>query len=82
MRRVKGGMGALSDALCRSIAANGGEVRLRTPVQRILVEDGRATGVELRDGTRISARAVVSNLDKPATLFGLVGRERLDTATI
>ncbi|HTO71316.1 MAG TPA: NAD(P)/FAD-dependent oxidoreductase [Myxococcota bacterium] len=82
MRRVKGGMGALSDALCRSIAANGGEVRLRTPVRRIVVENGRATGVELRDGTRIAARAVISNLDKPATLFGLVGREHFDAETI
>jgi len=82
MRRVKGGMGALSDALCRSIAEKGGEVRLRSAVRRIVVEGGRATGVELRDGTRLSARAVVSNLDKPATLFGLVGREHLDADTI
>src|SRR4029077_9151238 len=56
MRRVKGGMGALSEALCRSIADKGGEVRLKTPVQRILIESGRAAGVELRDGTRITAR--------------------------
>jgi phytoene dehydrogenase-like protein len=49
MRRVKGGMGALSEALCRLVAEKGGEVRLETPVRRILVEGGRATGVELRD---------------------------------
>src|SRR4029453_14681147 len=73
MRRVKGGMGALAEALCRSIAEKGGEVRLKTPVRRILIEDGRAIGVELRDGQRITARAVLSNLDKPATLFALVG---------
>ncbi|HXK21717.1 MAG TPA: NAD(P)/FAD-dependent oxidoreductase [Myxococcota bacterium] len=78
MRRVKGGMGSLSDALCRLIAAEGGEVRFKTPVRRIVVEDDRAIGVELRDGTRITARAVVSNLDKPATFFGLVGRNHLD----
>jgi phytoene dehydrogenase-like protein len=77
MRRVKGGMGMLSEALCRSIADKGGEVRTKTGVRSILVEDGCATGVELRDGTRITARAVLSNLDKPATLFELVGR-RLD----
>jgi len=82
MRRVRGGMGSLSEALGRSIADNGGEVRLRTPVRRILVEGRRAAGVELRDGERITARAVVSNLDKPATLFGLVGREHLDADCI
>ena len=80
MRRVKGGMGSLSEALCRSIADKGGEVRLKTPVRRVLIEDGRAAGVELRDGQRITARAVLSNLDKPATFFGLVGREHLDAA--
>jgi phytoene dehydrogenase-like protein len=82
MRRVKGGMGSLSEALARSIADKGGEVRLKTPVQRVLIRDGRATGVELRDGRCITARVVVSNLDKAATCFGLVGREYLDAATI
>lgn len=82
MRRVRGGMGSLSEALCRSIANKGGEVRLKTAVRRVLIEDGRATGVELRDGQRVTARAVVSNLDKPATLFGLVGREHLDASCI
>jgi phytoene dehydrogenase-like protein len=82
MRRVKGGMGSLSEALRRSITDKGGEVRTRTPVTRVLVEGGRATGVELRDGQRITARAVVSNLDKAATLFGLVGREHLGDEVI
>ena len=82
MRRVKGGMGSLSEALCRSIADKGGEVRLKASVERVLIENGRAIGVELRGGERITARAVVSNLDKPATLFGLVGREHLDSASI
>jgi len=81
MRRVKGGMGVLSEALRRSITDKGGEVRTKTGVGRIVIEDGRATGVELRDGTRLTARAVLSNLDKPATLFGLVGREHLDADT-
>lgn len=82
MRRVKGGMGALSEALERAIVARGGEVRLKTPVREILVDEGRAVGVALKDGTRITARAVVSNLDKPATFFGLVGRERLDAELV
>jgi phytoene dehydrogenase-like protein len=81
MRRVKGGMGSLSEALCRSIADKGGEVRFKSSVRQIIVEDGRAAGIELRDGQRITARAVVSNLDKPATFFGLVGRDHLDAAT-
>ena len=82
MRRVKGGMGMLSEALCRSIADKGGEVRLKAAVRRVLIQNGRAVGVELRDGSRVRARAVLSNLDKPATFFGLVGREHLRDALI
>ena len=77
MRRVKGGMGSLSEALARSIHAHGGEVRLKTAVRRIIVTDGAATGVELKTGECLSARVVLSNLDKPATFLGLVGEEHL-----
>jgi len=71
MKRVRGGMGSLSEALQRSIEARGGEVRLGAPVRRILVENGAAAGVVLRGGEEIRARVVVSNLDKNATLLNL-----------
>ena len=77
MRRVKGGMGSLSEALARSIEAHGGEVRLKAGVERILVEDGRAVGVELENGEQLRSRVVLSNLDKRATFFGLLGEEHL-----
>jgi phytoene dehydrogenase-like protein len=77
MKRVRGGMGSLSEALQRSIEDKGGEVRLGTPVARILVENGRAVGVELRGGEEIRAVAVVSNLDKQATLLRLAGEEHV-----
>jgi len=72
MKRVRGGMGSLSEALARQVEAHGGEVRLGAPVRRILVEDGRAVGVVLRGGETVRARAVLSNLDKPATFLGLM----------
>jgi len=77
MRRVKGGMGSLSEALVRSIQEKGGEVRLKTRVKRIVVEGGVATGVELKNGERLTARAVISNLDKKTTFFDLLGEEHL-----
>jgi phytoene dehydrogenase-like protein len=77
MRRVKGGMGVLADALAKSISDKGGEIRTHTPVHRIIIENGKAVGVALKDGTELRARVVVSNLDKPATFLGLVGREHL-----
>ncbi len=77
MRRVKGGMGSLSEALERSITKKGGEVRLKQQVKRIIVENGRAVGVELRNGEELRAKVVLSNLDKPATFTRLVGKEHL-----
>jgi phytoene dehydrogenase-like protein len=67
-----GGSSRLPEALVRAIAARGGEVRLKTRVARILVEDGRARGVELADGRRIAAGAVVSNADLKRTFGELV----------
>jgi phytoene dehydrogenase-like protein len=79
MRRVKGGMGSLSEALARSIERKGGEVRLKQTVKSILVEDGKAVGVELRSGEQLRARVVLSNLDKPATFLRLLGEEHLSS---
>ncbi len=80
MRRVKGGMGSLPEALERSIRAKGSEVRLKQTVKRIVVEDGRATGVELRSGETLRAKVVLSNLDKPATFTRLLEDTPLDEA--
>jgi phytoene dehydrogenase-like protein len=72
-----GGSQALADALVAVIREHGGEVSLRTPVKRILVEHGRAIGVELADGRVHHAEAVVSNADLRRTFAELVGPEHL-----
>lgn len=59
----QGGSVALPNALAAIIREHGGEIRTNAEVARIVVEDGRATGVELTDGSRSMARrAVVSSL--------------------
>ncbi|MDX6717049.1 MAG: D-hydroxyproline dehydrogenase subunit beta [Baekduia sp.] len=51
---------AITRALAADAAALGAHVRTHAPVQRVMVgPDGRATGVELTDGERISTNAVV-----------------------
>ena len=72
-----GGSGRLADALVEAIEARRGEVRLKTRVARILVEQGRAAGLELADGTRVPAGAVVSNADLKRTFLELVDPRRL-----
>lgn len=65
----QGGAKRIPGAMIKGLRRHGGQIRLRTRVQRILVEGGRAAGVELDTGERIAARAVVSNAD-PAITFG------------
>lgn len=74
---VRGGMGALSDALAGAAREAGAQLRTSAPVARILVADGRAQGVVLADGTELRARRVVSNADANVTLLGLAGAEHL-----
>ncbi|HNL50929.1 MAG TPA: NAD(P)/FAD-dependent oxidoreductase [Actinomycetota bacterium] len=78
----EGGGQMIPARLVQVIEAHGGEVRTLTPVRRIVVEGGRAVGVELEDGTTIGADLVVSNADHTRTVFGLVGEEHWDPATV
>jgi phytoene dehydrogenase-like protein len=77
-RSVKGGIGRLSDALAAAAEAQGAEIRLGAPVERVLLDDGRAAGILLADGQEISARIVISNADPRRTLFDLVGPTNLE----
>ena len=67
-----GGMGAITQAMARTCAARGVEIRTRSAAKEILVANGRATGVVTDKGERIEARAVVSNLHPKLTFERLV----------
>ena len=77
---VVGGMGGISAAIARSAQSAGAKIRCGAEVKRILVEDGRATGVELTDGQVIHARRVISNADPKRTFLGLVDAAHVDPA--
>ena len=63
-----GGTGALVDALTRLMTEEGIEIETGTTVDRIILTNGRATGVELAGGRRVNADLVVSNVD-PVHLY-------------
>jgi phytoene dehydrogenase-like protein len=78
----KGGGQVIADRLVERIEAAGGSVHLRAPVERILVEGGRAVGLRLapRAGGAardVRAEVVVSNADLKRTLLELVGPAHL-----
>lgn len=67
-----GGGQMLAATLIEVIQGNGGTVATKRRVGRILVEDGRALGVRLTDGTVCRSGAVVSNADYRRTMLELV----------
>jgi phytoene desaturase len=59
----RGGTGALVAALTKLFTDIGGELRLNAPVDEILTENNRVTGVRLQSGEMISSTYVASNAD-------------------
>ncbi len=77
--RPRGGMTNLVEAFAGVLKTKGGEVRLGAPVERILVDGGRATGVRLADGTELGAtQGVLSSAAPQVTLGQLVEPGTLD----
>lgn len=63
------GSGAVVDALVRGIHKFGGRISLRSHVENIVIENGRAVGVRLKGGQFVRAKkAVVSNASMWDTL--------------
>lgn len=73
----RGGSEALVDALVRGLEKWGGKLRLGTPVERILVENGRVQGVRLQSGETLRAETVISNATVWDTYRHLLGPEDL-----
>lgn len=63
-----GGMGAITAAMVTACTDAGVEISLESPVDRVLVDGGKAAGVRLVSGEEIAARTVVANVG-PALLF-------------
>ena len=72
--RPRGGSGELSNALARHIRAHGGSIFTGAPVDRILVEGPRATGVEV-GGQTYTARAVIAGTHAVETFQRLLPQE-------
>jgi phytoene dehydrogenase-like protein len=68
----EGGAGRLAQALVSYLRALGGEVRTGANVTRIVVEHGRAVGVEIDGGERVAAPVLIADL-MPSSLARLAG---------
>ena len=79
-RLLKGGSHQLSNRLSKDIYAHGGMILGSQLIKRIIIDDGRATGVELEDGTvHTATKFVASSLDPHQTFLDYVGEQHLDS---
>src|SRR6185503_8615624 len=75
---VRGGMGAISEAIAASAKSRGAVIRTGVAVHRVLVRNGRAHGVALADGEEIHARTVISCADPKVTFLKLIDAGDMD----
>jgi phytoene dehydrogenase-like protein len=68
----RGGTGEISESIASAARAFGAEIRVNAGVAKVIVRDGRATGVALSNGDELQAPIVVSGLDPRRTFIDLV----------
>jgi phytoene dehydrogenase-like protein len=79
---ILGGCQTLVEAVKGVVLANGGKVFTNTTIQRIIIENGKATGVELAKGQLEPADIVLASGGMQEVFFDLVGREHLSAEFI
>ncbi|HEY9844630.1 MAG TPA: NAD(P)/FAD-dependent oxidoreductase, partial [Candidatus Caenarcaniphilales bacterium] len=79
--RPKGGTGTLTQALLKLVQAKGGVVLTEQPVKQILVDDGKAVGVRVANGTEYRAkRGVISSIDAQRLFLHLLDASDVNAA--
>jgi phytoene dehydrogenase-like protein len=79
---VRGGMGAVSNAIADSARSRGAEIRTNADVEQVLMANGQVRGVVLRGGEEIRASIVASNLTPHQTFLRLLDPRELPPALI
>ena len=78
----KGGTGAISNAIASAARTAGAEIRTGVSVERVMVKEGRVTGVALLNGDELVAPVVVSGLDPRRTFLQLIEEKELPSEVV
>ena len=73
----RGGTGGVSMAIARSAEYFGVEIKTETPVQKVIVKNGKATGVALDNGDEYNSNIVISGLDPKVTFLKMIDESDL-----
>ena len=74
---ARGGTGAISNSIAGAAREAGVEIRTRAGIGKILVRNGKATGVALQNGDEIQADIVSSSVDPNRTFLRMIDPEHL-----
>jgi len=80
--QIKGGLGALTQALADAGKKMGVKILTHSEVSRITMEKGRTNSVVLSDGKNISAGTIVSGIDMRSTFLQLLDSGQLDKTVL
>lgn len=81
-KHPKGGSGMLTQAMKNLIEAHGGEVRANSPIEKIIVEQGKAVGVVTEQGEDFRAPIIISNAHVQTTMLKMVGKDHLESSML
>ena len=73
-----GGMGSITKIMKTVCEENGVDISTKTSVSKVLIENNKATGVKIDDGSVIYSDKVVSNLNPKLLFSKLVNEEDVD----
>jgi len=76
----KGGVGQIAQKLVEGLQNFGGQIQYKARVTKILVESGRAVGVQLASGKTYRAKRVISNATRWDTFEKLLPPEKMPAA--
>jgi all-trans-retinol 13,14-reductase len=68
--------------MTNGVKKHGGEVRVKQDVAKILIENKKAVGIQLKNGQQILAKTIVSNADPSITYLNLIGKEHLSKGLV
>jgi phytoene dehydrogenase-like protein len=81
-KHPRGGSGMLTQAMKNLIEEHGGTVTADSPVTKILIENGKAIGVQTDSGDEYKAPIIISNAHVQTTMLKLVGKEHLEDSML
>lgn len=79
---VKGGMGAITQALAASGREYGAEIKTGAPIAKVKTVNGRVTGVVTKSGDEYDSDLIISNANAKVLYLDLVGRQNLPTEVV